>query len=210
MYVADADTLFVSRNDPQITQEQKQTLSVYFGMFDGTRIPKNGKFLAIMDANYVDGIDDATKSRIFDEIVEVKRFDKPEQCANFARRKIKKGTTVELLTPPEWQAVGAYLLESQLSNREIDNILKGALGGFDVPETLLEKTWEEQEAYKNEQLKGIISKDHLLATFEQYKKTRADIETASLRKRFEESQTRFLQNLVTEKDPGTGIPSGSA
>ncbi|MDO8556712.1 MAG: AAA family ATPase [Nanoarchaeota archaeon] len=209
MYVADADTIFVSRNDPQITQEQKQTLSVYFGMFDGTRIPKNGKFLAIMDANYVDGIDDATKSRLFDEIVEVKRFTEPQQFANLARRKIMKGINVELLTTPEWQAVGEYLLSSQLSNREIDNILKGAVGGFDVPEDILGKTWDEQVTYRNEQLRTIINKDQLITTFEDYKKVRAKIEEESLRKRFEDSRMRFLQDLATEQQPTAGTTGGA-
>ena len=92
MYVADADTIFQSRNDPNLSAEQKNTLGIYFKMFDGTMIPKNGKFMSIMDANYIEGIDDATQSRLFDEIVEMKRFDDPTDFAELARRTITKGS----------------------------------------------------------------------------------------------------------------------
>ena len=105
MYVADADNIFQSRKDPRLSSEQQQTLSVYFKMFDGTFIPKNGKFMAIMDANYIEGIDDATKSRLFDEVTELKRFVKAEDFGELVKRTISNGLPLQI-SDDDWQAVG--------------------------------------------------------------------------------------------------------
>lgn len=194
MYVADADNLFHSRKSAHITIEQQQTLSVYFKIFDGQLIPRTGKFLAIMDANYIDKIDDATKSRLFDEIVELKRFDKPEQFAELAKRSLTKGLESHLLSESEWIEVGQYLLNCPLSNREIDHVIKKLRRGFKVPEEMLGRPDEEHEQLRNKQLKS-ISKNLIVGNFDSYIQTRMQIERASYEAKSREDFERFLSAL---------------
>lgn len=202
MYIADADNIFQSRKDPRLTSEQQQTLAVYFKMFDGTLISKDGRFMTIMDANYIEGIDDATKSRLFDEILELKRFDKPEHFAELAKRSLTKGTDSLVVSDPEWVEIGQYLLKSPLSNREIGHVIKKLRREFEeVPESMLGKPYEEHVQFRNEQLKS-LTKSRIVEGFENYITTRMEIERASYESLRKDDNMRFLQYLA-EKDPNT-------
>jgi hypothetical protein len=207
MYVADADIIFMSRKDPQITQEQKQTSSVYMKMFDGSVIPKNGKFMAIMDANYIDGIDDATKSRVFDVIKELKRFDRPEDFAELARRTLTKGTDgIKTISDADWQNIGKYILSSNLSNREVTHVLGQLYTGFRVEESLLDKPYEEQEQFVIKYLES-LDKNFIIGKFDSYIKTRVEIEESSRRDKLRDDLERYRDSL-RQKHNGTGKAGG--
>ncbi len=195
MYVADADIIFMSRKDPQITQEQRQTNSVYMKMFDGSVIPKNGKFIAIMDANYIDGIDDATKSRVFDVILELKRFGNAEDFSELARRTLTKGTNgIRAVTEQDWRELGGYLLQSQLSNREVTHVLDQLYTGFKIDESILDKPYEEQEAFVVQYLES-LSKGEIINRFDTYIRTRLEIEENSRNAKIEADYKRFVKHL---------------
>ncbi len=194
MYIADANNIFLSRQDPNVTAEQQNTMAVYFKMFDGTMIPKNGKFMAIMDANYITGIDPATKSRIFDEIVELKRFTNPEDFAKLAKVSLTKGLNIIPVEENDWQVIGKYLLDSPLSNREIGHIIKKLRRGFNVPEDMLGSPLEKVIEYRNEKLKD-INKDLIINTFNEYIETRMRIERTSEEQQVVEDYERFKSFL---------------
>ena len=200
MYVADADNIFQSRKDPRLSSEQQQTLSVYFKMFDGTFIPKNGKFMAIMDANYIEGIDDATKSRLFDEVTELKRFSTAEDFSELVKRTISNGLPLKI-SDEDWQAVGKYVLETPLSNREVGHVVKKIRRNFTVPEEMLGASFEEHVKYRNEQLAS-LTKEGIISTFDDYIKNRMEIERASYESMRKDDTDRFLSFLNIEK-PGT-------
>lgn len=202
LYVADADNIFQSRKDPRLTAEQQQTLAVYFKMFDGTLIPKNGKFMAIMDANYIDGIDDATKSRLFDKMVELKRFTDSAHFAEYARRLITRGTDGIGITDGEWGEIGTYLLRSPLSNREIGHVLRDITDGYEVPEDLVGQPYEAHLAYRSAQL-GAITRDVVIGKFEGYISTRMELERKALEAKFRDDNVRFLEHLATQRAPDT-------
>ncbi|MBI5066195.1 AAA family ATPase [Candidatus Woesearchaeota archaeon] len=204
MYVADADTIFTSRKR-ELTAEQQNTMGVYFKMFDGTMVPKDGKFLAIMDANYIDEIDDATKSRLFDVLLELKRFEKAEDFAELARKTLTKGTDGGVSLPEEdWLAIGKYLLECPgsvpLNNREIGHILK-QLRSVNVTEEDLGKSFEENVANRNAQLKGKLTRDNIIGKFKEYIDTRQEIERASYAKKHSEEVEQMFEMLNQVKDP---------
>jgi hypothetical protein len=190
LYIADADNIFQSRKDPRLSSEQYRTLAVYLKMFDGTLIPRNGKFLAIMDANYIDGIDDATKSRLFDEIVELPRFERAEDFADLVRRTL--GPLA--LSEEEWLAVGRHLLASPLSNREIGHVVKRLRRGFEIPDRVFELSFTEQAAFRDRQL-STLTRATILEQFDSYISTRMEIERKSAEERAREDQLRFLQFL---------------
>ncbi len=196
MYVADADNIFQSRKDPRLTAEQQQTLAVYFKMFDGTLIPRNGKFMAVMDANYIEGIDDATKSRLFDEIVELKRFEKADDFADIAQRTLSKEIDGIEIARQDWLEVGKYLLASPLSNREIGHILQ-KMCRISVPEEMFGKNWDDHVVYRTTQLKG-LTKDKIISTFDDYVEKRMELERKSYEAKRADDTQRFLQYLATQ------------
>ncbi len=201
MYVADADTILVSRKDPDLRIEQKQTLAVYNKMFDGTLIPKNGKFMVIMDANELQGIDDATKSRLFDEIIEHKRFDKAEDFTALAKSLLTKGASGGIeMTEDDWAYVGQYLLGSKLSNREITSVCRRIRGEYDVPEEMLTKPFEDKLAYRTDKVKGLITKDNVIFQIDDYINTRMEIERKAEESRKANDVDRFYQAVIQRKD----------
>ncbi|MBI3334754.1 AAA family ATPase [Candidatus Pacearchaeota archaeon] len=205
MYVADADNIFQSRKDPRLGAEQQQTLSVYFKMFDGQLVPKNGKFMAIMDANYLTGIDDATKSRLFDEIIELRRFDQSEQFSELLRRSLNKDVSLAI-APEQWNDLGAYLLKTPLSNREIGHVIGQLRRGFDVPEEMVGASFEQHRDYRSAQLIG-ITPDKIRERFDTYIETRMDIERKAQLSRESDDLDRFLMYLA-RKAPETAAAGG--
>lgn len=209
MYAADIDNIFQSRKDERMTAEQQQAQSVYFKMFDGSMIPKNGKFMAIMDSNYVHGIDDATKSRIFDVMLELKRFDKPEHFAALIERKLTKGLETKLLAPEAWNKIGSWLLASPLSNREIDHVTNQLRGKLSVPESLVTAPFTEKVAYRNKQLQELLTKDSVISAFQAYIDTRMEIDRKARESLFQEDHDRFVNALSQKHVPTTpSAPSG--
>lgn len=194
MYVADADNLFVSRRSAHITPEQQQTMSVYFKMFDGTLIPKNGKFMAIMDANYIDGIDEATKSRLFSKVVEMNRFDQAEDFAELARKTITKKMAGVKITPEQWLEIGEYILNTPLSHREVDHVLKSVYGDYDLPEELIGKPKAERLAFKQAYIDSITAAT-VIERFDNYIRKVDRIEKESLRRKIESDADRFDRYL---------------
>jgi len=138
-----------------------------------------------MDANYIDKIDDATKDRLFDEILEMKRFTKPEEFGEYARRYLTKGTEGVGIEGKEWNEVGEYLLGTDLSNRVIGNILNRVKRRDIIyEERLTGASWDEKAAFINEYMKS-IDKGLVIKTFDEYLKTRAEMEDESARAKIE-------------------------
>lgn len=207
MYVADADNIFMSRK-ADLNAEQKNTMNIYFKLFDGTLIPKNGKFLSIMDANYVESIDDATKSRLFDRVAEVRRFEDYKDFAALAKLKVTRGKKdlLQLLDikDKDWLDIGKSLLASPLSNREIDHVFTKIVS-YELPDKLLGAPFAEHEKYRMQELKK-INADTIQKELKDYVFKRADIEEKSMRAREEDAKQRFvtfLDDLKKEKK-GTG------
>ncbi len=174
MYVADAHHVFVSQSDPDLKQEQRQTLSVYYKMFDGTLIPKNGRVMVIMDANYIENIDEATRSRVFDMILELPRFSRPEDFADLVKMMLVKAShgTVSL-KDSDWLEIGKYVLDSEFrfSNREITHVLGEVARAYEAPVALIGAPLNEKIEFVKGQLSG-LNKDNIISEFEKYARTR--------------------------------------
>lgn len=207
MYASDVDTIFTSRKSDNTSNEENKVSGVYFSFFDGSMIPRNGRFLAIMDANYVDGIDDATKSRVFDKIIELKRFQTAEEFAEYSLRYLSRGEQLGI-KDEEWQDIGKYLLDSPLSNREISNILKNLQGDFEVTEEMLGKGREEKLAFRRDYLQG-ITKDTVIGRCEDFIKTKMEIERASYEAKKGQELEKYLTALATEAEK-TARDTGAA
>jgi hypothetical protein len=76
-------------------------------------------------------------------------------------------------------------------------VLKKLRRGFEVPEDMIGKQFEQHEAYRNQQMQG-ITKEAVTQTLEKYIQTRMAIERASEEARRADSMERFLSYLTTE------------
>lgn len=207
MYVADADNIFMSRNDPSLTQEQRQTMSVYFKMFDGTMIPKIGKVLSIMDANYIDNIDDATKSRLFDQTLLMKRFDNKDDFGKLARLYLTKNKYEVGVKENEWKDIGQYLLDSGLSNRPISQVIsKLRTQDLEITEENLIMTYDQNFDIQKKFLKT-ITKDLVLGSFEAHIESIKEMEQATIDAKIkdqEEQYKRMMESYSKVKYPKGG------
>ncbi len=195
-YIADIDTLAQSRKSNPSAEEEK-LIGLYFQIFDGTLIEINGKVLWLSDANYVENIDDGTKSRLFNKQLYVNRFDKQEQFTEYARKLITLDQEEQFFPEKEWNEVGAYLLEGPLSNREITHVVGQIRSDYKTPKNMALWTYKKQVDYINQQLKKKITKDFVIGMFEKYIETRMEIERETRKARatddFERFQTRVKQ-----------------
>ncbi len=207
MYISDADNIFLTRSDPRLTAEQRQTMSVYFKMFDGQLIPKNGKFMAVMDSNYVASIDEATASRIFDEMLELKRFEKAGDFAQYARMKVTKGLPGIALSDEEWLEIGKYVLETEplLSNRQIEYVTN-RIRRIKVPSGVIGLPYAEKIAYRNEQLKSITA-DFIIGRFSDYQQRLYAVHVKAVEEQMGNNLAMMLQNLQTPAKETAESPS---
>ncbi|MEW6279348.1 MAG: AAA family ATPase, partial [Candidatus Eremiobacterota bacterium] len=105
-YWADIDTAFAARSDPGLRSEEKNILGASFGIFDGTLIPKNGKWFLLCDANYIN-MDQATLSRISQDPYIVKGPVTPEDFILLTRdKKLKDFADFFRLSQEDWQKLG--------------------------------------------------------------------------------------------------------
>jgi hypothetical protein len=204
MYIADVDTILQNRaSEP--TQEQQQIMSVLFKLFDGSVIP-NGKMLAVMDANYIERIDNAYKSRLFDKMIGLTRWDNPEDFGELVKRTLTKNTEGIILKDQDWLDVGTYLLNTELSNREIGHVVNQLKGGYTMPLTLLNEPHEKIIEYRNEQLKS-VNKDKIIDKFGNYINTRMEIERKSHEAKMKQKASQLLVDIKTEYDGAEKIPA---
>lgn len=122
VYWPDIDTAFAARSSPGLRSEESNILGASFGIFDGTLIPKNGKWFLICDANYMH-MDEATLSRISQDPYKILG---PVDAADFVElMREKKLSEFEELLPlsdEEWMEIGRLCVEFNFSGRNVDSI----------------------------------------------------------------------------------------
>jgi hypothetical protein len=199
LYIADADNIFQSRKDPRLSAEQYQTLAVYLKMLDGTLIRKNGKCLVIMDANHVEGIDDATRVGSLTKSSSSRASSGPAEFAELLRRGLLPLALADDDSDDDWQTLGEYLLSSALSNREIGHVIKKLRRSFELPDDLFELSFSEQRAYRNQQLQN-LTLEIIRQQFSDYVRNRAWSSLARTRRDSRSTAMRVLHFLARHGD----------
>jgi SpoVK/Ycf46/Vps4 family AAA+-type ATPase len=197
LQASDVDTFMPEARSKEPTQEENKVNGIYFSMFDNSRIPY-GKFMAILDANHVDNIDPALKSR-FGERIELTRFGKPESFAKYAKIYLTKNSQGVGINEADWLKIGKYLLESNLSNREIANVINTLRGGFEVTPELLTRSYDEQVTFRNNYLKS-ITYEVVTRKFDEFLDTTQEIERQSIGAKIEDRKKRYLIDLATKPE----------
>ena len=137
VYWPDIDTAFASRDSGQLRAEEKQNLGAAFGVFDGTLLPKDGKWFMICDANTMH-MDEATVSRIAQNPMTVQGPTTAAHYATMMRELMLKDVSQHIeLDERGWLAVGQRALALGLSGRNVEaicNNLRALIQDFELPE----------------------------------------------------------------------------
>lgn len=124
VYWPDIDTAFAARTEPGLRSEERNILGASFGVFDGTVIPKNGKWFLLCDANYMN-MDEATLSRITQDPYRLQGPCTAEDFVDLMRdKKLKEFRDLLTLTDDEWLQAGRRCLEYGFSGRNVDSICR--------------------------------------------------------------------------------------
>jgi hypothetical protein len=127
VYWPDIDTAFAARTDPGMRSEESNILGASFGIFDGTLIPKNGKWFLICDANYMN-MDEATLSRISQDPHKILGPSTPEDYVELMRdKKLKDFNDMIPVNEAQWLNLGQLCIDSGFSGRNVEAICQKIL-----------------------------------------------------------------------------------
>lgn len=200
VYWADIDTAFASRGDNDLRMEEKQNLGALFGLFDGTILPKNGKWFLICDANTLN-MDEATISRISQNPIIVPGPTTPQHFTRLMRdvmlRDVRKFVQAD---DAAWERVGAEAAGLGLTGRNIESVcgnIRARIQDFDYPDEYFRASPEERAAMieglsRPVTEQGLIDGLHAIADFQREAGERAE------RERFE----REVRDLVRQLNAG--------
>ena len=137
VYWPDIDTALASRASSDLRMEEKNNLGAVFGVFDGTLLPKDGKWFLICDANTM-RMDEAAVSRIAQNPFTVEGPTTVEHFVTLMRDIMLRD--VRTFVPSEdeaWQRIGADAVAKKLTGRAIDNIasnIRARIQDFEYPD----------------------------------------------------------------------------
>lgn len=200
VYWADIDTAFASRSSGDLRSEEKNTLGAVFGIFDGTLIPKDGKWFMICDANYMQ-MDEATTSRIAQNPFTVPG---PASAEDFVKlmRDVLLRDVKRFVNPDDerWITVGQACVDKELSGRNVESIannIRAHIQDFEYPDDYFKASLERRREIidalsKRVTIEDMIERIHKFAEFQ------IAAEDKASRDRFE----REVEDMVRQLNAG--------
>ncbi len=200
-YWADIDTAFAARSDPGLRSEEKNILGASFGIFDGTLIPKNGKWFLLCDANYIN-MDQATLSRISQDPYIVRGPVTVDDFVTLFRdKKLHEFSDFFHLSDEQWRQVGQACLDFSLSGRNVDNITQKLIRevqDVDPPDDYYKASFEERRRILRE-LSKPMTVERIIEIMDGFRKFEAEAEAKAERQRFDERVREIVFNLSAQK-----------
>lgn len=219
VYWPDIDTAFASRDSTQLRQEEKQNLGAVFGVFDGTLLPRDGKWFLVCDANTLH-MDSATISRIAQNPFRVKGPQTRDDYVRLMRGVLLRDVLRFLPDDNEaWARLGELASKLDLSGRSVDSAcgnIRAHIQDFEYPDEYFSATAEERARIvaglgHDVDETFIASALRALATF------RDDAQAEAEQERFESEVAQIVRRLNASKAAqsiwshasGTSSSSGS-
>ncbi|CAN0463056.1 unnamed protein product, partial [Laminaria digitata] len=197
VYWPDIDTAFASRESGQLRSEEKQNLGAVFGIFDGTLLPKDGKWFLICDANTLH-MDEATVSRIAQNPMTVEGPRSVSDYVTLMRDLLLKDLAgYLLLDEQEWARVGARCVELDLSGRNVEAIcgnVRAHVQDFEYPDAYFSATAEARAAMISE-LSRRAREDDVMRFIEEWASWKQDASTRAEEERFEREVSSLVRRL---------------
>ncbi len=187
VYWPDIDTALASRASPGLRIEEKQNLGAVFGVFDGTLLPRDGKWFMICDANTMH-MDEAAVSRIAQNPFTVEGPTTPEHYVRLMRdlglREVRDFLPRD---DAAWQRIGAAAAEHGLSGRNIQAVcgnIRAHIQDFEYPDRYFRATGEERRQMLAE-LSRPVDEAFVLAELDDMVAFQAEAREREERARFE-------------------------
>ncbi len=197
VYWPDIDTAFASRDSGDLRSEEKNTLGAVFGIFDGTLIPKDGKWFMICDANFMQ-MDEATVSRIAQNPFQVKGPSVPEDYVKLLRDVLLRQQLQFIAADDaQWLDIGKACVDADLSGRAIESIagnIRSIIQDFEYPDEYFRADFETRAKLVQSLSRriGAATVRDLIAHYVQFQK---DAEEKSARHRFEQEVDTMVRQL---------------
>lgn len=197
VYWPDIDTALASRSSSDLRIEEKQNLGAVFGIFDGTLLPRDGKWFLVCDANTLH-MDEAAQSRIAQNPFTVAG---PTTPAHFVRlmRELELREVARLLDVSEdgWARVGTRAVELGLSGRAAAAVCGNLLAyaqDFELP-----AEWFGADAAARERIWASmgnrIDEARVVAALERWAAFHAEAEARAEDERFEQEVDGLVRRL---------------
>ena len=201
VYWPDIDTAFAARTDPGMRSEESNILGASFGIFDGTLIPKNGKWFLICDANFMN-MDEATLSRISQDPYKILGPATPEDYVELMRdKKLSDFASLIPLSQEEWLEVGQLCIDSRFSGRNVENICQKLLTEIqdvEPPEGYFKADFEERRKILRELSKPmtLLRIREVMAQYREFEKV---AEAQNEADRFQNRVKEIVLNLSAQR-----------
>jgi hypothetical protein len=200
VYWPDIDTAFASRSSGDLRMEEKNNLGAVFGIFDGTLIPKDGKWFMICDANFMQ-MDEATRSRIAQNPFTVPGPTTAEDYVKLMRDILLRD--VRRFVHPDddrWVEAGQACVDNGLSGRNVESItnnIRAHVQDFEYPDDYFKATLERRREIID-QLSKRVSVDEVIDRIQKFAEFQVDAEEKAARDRFE----REVEDMVRQLNAG--------
>lgn len=208
VYWPDIDTAFASRSSGDLRMEEKNNLGAVFGIFDGTLIPKDGKWFMICDANFMQ-MDEATRSRIAQNPFTVEGPTSPEDYVKLARDILLRDVR-RFINPddPRWLEVGQACVTHKLSGRNVESIannIRAHVQDFEYPDDYFRASLERRREIID-QLSKRVTVDEIIDRIEKFAEFQVEAEEKAARDRFE----REVEEMVRQLNAGRAATERAA
>ncbi len=197
VYWPDIDTAFASRGSGDLRMEEKNNLGAVFGIFDGTLIPKDGKWFMICDANFMQ-MDEATRSRIAQNPFTVAGPTTGSDFVTLLRdvllRDIKRYVTPE---DSRWADVGEACVTHGLSGRNVESIannIRSHVQDFEYPDDYF-KADLDQRRQIIDRLSKRVAIDEMLERIRRFAEFQVEAEDKAAKDRFEHEVEDMVRQL---------------
>ncbi|MCA9711680.1 MAG: AAA family ATPase, partial [Myxococcales bacterium] len=197
VYWPDIDTAFASRSSSGLRMEEKQNLGAVFGIFDGTLLPRDGKWFLVCDANTLH-MDEAAQSRIAQNPFTVTGPTTPEHFVRLMRD-LELRDVVAFCDVDEagWGRIGARAAALGLSGRGVSSIcgnLVAHVQDFELPDA-----WFGADAAERQRILAAlgqrIDEARVLEQVERWARFHAEAEARDEQARFEQEVDGLVRRL---------------
>jgi hypothetical protein len=197
VYWPDIDTAFASRGSGDLRMEEKNNLGAVFGIFDGTLIPKDGKWFMICDANFMQ-MDEATRSRIAQNPFTV---EGPTTGSDFVTlfRDVLLRDVKRYISPDDsrWAEVGEACVKFKLSGRNVESIannIRAHVQDFEYPDEYFKADIDTRRQIID-RLSKRVGIDEMLDRIKRFAEFQVEAEEKAAKDRFEHEVEEMVRQL---------------
>ncbi len=214
VYWADIDTAFASRSSGDLRMEEKNNLGAVFGIFDGTLIPKDGKWFMMCDANFMQ-MDEATTSRIAQNPFRVRGPSTEADYVRLLRDVLLRGEQGFIdADEQQWAEIGRMCVDADLSGRAMESVsgnIRARIQDFEYPDSYFAADFETRTRLLQE-LSVRVGAQQVQDQVRDYVSFHKDADESAAADRFEREVSDMVHRLnagraaarrVAADDPGS-------